>query len=266
MTFSCVPADQPVIWMQFVPAREDTASPAANEKVTSEGMVHFDMARETPCVETTELQAREEVSTLTEKSSAKTAGPHISSVDRESQMRGSRLAECEYHRDCISVGKRQADRLSGDTFDSLILATTTGCGRDAVVVGMRTSAGQFGSPVDCLTVFSGTNNLPKEFCLVAGRAWNERLRCPKTAWLYCPSPAADSDELGPPPMTRIGPRRSDRVTSSQRSSNLNDDSKGRAASLDSRLRGAASLDSRLRGNGVMKIGNGVMTQRHNVTA
>jgi len=141
MTLSYTPAGCPAIWMQFTPAEEDNCE--------IEGMVHTGMANETICV-------GEEVSTEAENISEngvseKGAGPHIRSVERASQLRTSRLAECEYQRDCISVGKEQADGLSDNYFDSLNLATTTGRSRDAVVVGLRLRADQLGSRNDRLT-------------------------------------------------------------------------------------------------------------------
>jgi len=268
MTFRYIPADQPAIWMEFVPARENTASPAKKDNRLTERMVHSGMNNETVSAKTEEMQVEEQVSTVVENIfengvseegvSENTAGPHISSVEHRSQ-----LAECEYQRDCISVGKEQTDRLSDDFFDSLILMTTTDRGRDAVVVGLRKSADQSGSPVDCIVSEHGSNNLPKECCVVAGPVWNDRLRCQGTAWLYRSTLATSSGDLVPPLKTKTGPRWSERAISSQRSSNLNDDSKGRAASRDSRLRGNGVVEP---GKGVMEIGTDVMPQRHHVTS
>ena len=175
MTFNYTPADRPAIWMEFVPA--------GGEKFAPERMVHLDMTGETRGVNAEEKQADEEVPTVAEDSSENTAGPHILPVDRASQ-----LTECEYHQDCIPVGKRRAVQLPAD---SLNLTTTTGRGRDAAVVEMRMSADQVGSPADCIVLKCNANSLPKKFSVMAEGSKNDRLRCPKIDRMFCPQVAAD---------------------------------------------------------------------------
>jgi len=175
MTFSYVPADRPPVWMQFVPARENTARPAEDAVIT-EGMVHADMT-ERKSAQVPEQPPVEIESSAAEAAREEVAGVHILSVDQPSQMRTSQLrmsqlAECEYQQDCVPLGKEQAMQMP---VDSIFLTTTTGRGRDAAVVEMRLSADQSGSPVDCAALILDASNLPKEFCVVASLPDGKRL-------------------------------------------------------------------------------------------
>jgi len=239
MSFNYVPADRPAIWLEFVPAREDTAST----------VVCVDVNCETPSVEAVEFQPEEEVSTVAEDISAggvsdNTAGPHIRSVDRKSQLRGSQLAKREYQRDSIRMGKGRTvlsslvrrlntaqdaaqvknveravrkmcgPRLGLSSDGSEVIAKTRGRCTDETAVDARVNVDLVGSRI--------------KSSRVASPLWkncrNHRLRCPKIDWLYCPSPAADSDYLSLSRTTRTRTRRQQQVTSSQMSSNFQVDS------------------------------------------
>jgi len=254
MTFSYVPADQPAVWMKFVPARENTALPLEEGNLAIEGMVHTGMANETTYVVAEEKRAEEQVSTVAENISGNgvsedaaenAAGVHISSVDRKLQLRRSQLAKREYHRDSIRMRKGRTvlsslvrrlntaqeaaqeknveralrkmcgPRLGLPSDVSKVIATTRGRCTDETAVDASMNVDPAGSQMKSSRVAS----LPLwKYCR------NPRLRCPKIHWLYCPSPAAGSDYLSLLQMTRSGTRRPDRAASSQMSSNIQFDS------------------------------------------
>jgi len=236
MSFRYVPADRPAIWMEFVPAREN-AAPAVEEENVVTGA---DRNGETPSVAVEELQAEEE-----------DAGVHISSVDRKSQRRGSQLAKREYQRDSIRMGKGRAmlsslvwrlniaetvaqeknveravrqmcgSYLGLSSDGSEVVAKTRSRCTDETVVDARVNVDLAGSQIKS----SRVARRPRWRCPLWKGCRNHRLRCPKIDWLYCPSPAADSDYLSlPQMMTSTRTRRQQQVISSQLSSNIQFDS------------------------------------------
>jgi len=175
MTFSYVPADRPPVWMQFVPARENTARPV-EDAATTERMVHVDMA-ERKSAQVPEQLPVEIESPAVEAAHEEVAGVHISSVEQISP-----LTNCQHQRssDLWSSGSLTSvvpartgdveeksfisnviERVAPDrcrpslgrlfeSHEEIALMTTTGHCRDVVVVEPSLRAGQRGSWNDCL--------------------------------------------------------------------------------------------------------------------
>jgi len=248
MCFTFIPADSPTVWMRFTPAK-DTIRAAEVDTGADETL---GVAKDT---------------------NEETAGVPISSVDQESQMqasqmRASQLAKREYQRDSIRMRKgramlsslvrrlniaqeiaqeknveRASRKMSGPNLGlssaaKKEFAETTGRCTDETAVDASVNVDLVGSHIKSSRVAS----FPRWRRPLWKGCRNHRLRCLKIDWLYCPSPAAGSDFLSLCQMTRSGTRRSNRVTSSQMSSNLIADSdQGTASRMANRSNNATGL-------------------------